>query len=79
MTLEQQVVSCSLQHFSFSYVCKFFIGTSKILMRVNVLLFEGFQPEDVAILFLFSMKHFYGLTARIVLDVDNSLNVNNSA
>ena len=37
------------------------------------LFFEGFQPQNVLILFLFSIKHLYLLTAKITPGVNNSL------
>ena len=42
-----------------------FIRTKKVLMRLNVLVFECFQYQKVLILFLFSMKHFYFFMAKI--------------
>ena len=42
-------------------------------MRLNVLIFEGFQPLNILILFLFSMKHSYLWTAQITPDVNDSL------
>ena len=38
------------------YALFIYIRTRKILRRSNVLIFEGFQPQNVLILFLFSMK-----------------------
>ena len=51
----------------------FFIKTSKIWMRLSVLFFEGFQFQNVLVLFLFFMKNVYLLTAKITLDVYNCL------
>ena len=36
------------------------------------LFFEGFQPQNVLILFLFFMKHSYLLMATVTSDVNNS-------
>ena len=37
------------------------------------LFFEGFQPQEVLILSLFSMKHYYTLKGKSFLNVNNSL------
>ena len=37
------------------------------------LIFEGFQPQNVLILFLLSMRHFYLLTAEIAPYPNNPL------
>ena len=50
----------------------FFIKTSKILMRFNVV-FEDLQPQNVLIMFLFSMKHSYVLMVKITPGVNNFL------
>ena len=42
-------------------------------MRLNVVFLEGLQPQNVLIMFLFSIKHSYLLTAKITQDVNNSL------
>ena len=47
----------------------YFIRTNKILIRLNVLVFEGFQYQKVLILFLFSMKHFYFFMGKITRDM----------
>ena len=36
------------------------------------LIFKGFQPQNNLILFWFSMKHAYLLTAKITPNVNNS-------
>ena len=51
----------------------FFIKTSKIWMRLSVLFCEGFQFQNVLVMFLFFMKNVYLLTAKITLDVYNCL------
>ena len=43
----------------------FFTRTSKFSLRINFLIFEGFQPQNGLIFFLFSMKHSYLLTTKI--------------
>ena len=43
----------------------FFIRTSKVLMRLN----DFLQPQNVLIVFVFSMKHSYLLTAEITYSV----------
>ena len=43
----------------------FFTRTSKFSLRINVFIFEGFQPQNGLIFFLFSMKHSYLLTTKI--------------
>ena len=48
---------------------RFFIKTSKVLMRLNVVFLEGLQAQNVLIMFLFSMKHSYLLTAKTTQDV----------
>ena len=47
----------------------FFIKISKTLMSLNMFK-EVFQPQNVLIMFLFSMKHFYLLTGKIVFGVN---------
>ena len=49
----------------------FFVKTSKILMKFNVV-FEGLQLQNVFIMFLFSMKHSYLLMVKISPRVNNS-------
>ena len=50
----------------------FFI-TSKILMRLNIVFFlESLQQQNV-LMFLFTMKYLYLLTANAPPDVNNSL------
>ena len=51
---------------------RFFIKTSKILMRLNVV-FKDLHPQNVLIMFLFSMNHSYVLTVKITPGVNNSL------
>ena len=48
-----------------------FIRTSKI--SLSLFLFEGLQPQNVRIMFLFSMKNSYLLTTKITPDPNNSL------
>ena len=48
----------------------FHTRTSKILMRLNILVFRRFQSQNV-ILFSFSMKHSYPLMTTITPDVNN--------
>ena len=48
---------------------RFFIRISKILVSLNVAFLEGLQPQNVLIMFLFSMKHSYLLTAKTTQDV----------
>ena len=49
-----------------------FLRTSNILMRCNVLIFEGFQPQNVFHIFLFSMKHSDLFMAKITPKVTHS-------
>ena len=43
-------------------------------MRLNIVFFlEGLQPQNVLIMFLFSMKHSYLLTVKTTQVVNNSL------
>ena len=49
----------------------FFIRTSKVLMRLNVFVFLRFAASKCSFLFLFCMKHFYLLTAKITPDANN--------
>ena len=42
----------------------FFIRASKILMRLNIVLFECLQPQKVLIMFLFSTRHLYQLMTK---------------
>ena len=51
---------------------RFFIKTSKILIRLTVA-FQDLQPQNVLIMFLFSMKHSYLLTVKIASGVKNFL------
>ena len=39
-------------------------------MRLNVVFLEGLQAQNVLIMFLFSMKHSYLLTAKTTQDVN---------
>ena len=41
------------------------------------LFFEGFQPQNVVILFLFFIKHSYLLGVKITPDVNNSFKLGN--
>ena len=41
------------------------------------LFFEGFQSQNVVILFLFFIKHFYRLGVKITPDVNNSFKLGN--
>ena len=50
----------------------FFITTSKTLMKFKAAFLEGLHPQN-ALMFLFSMKHSYVLTAKTTPDVNNSL------
>lgn len=47
----------------------FFLKNNKILMRLNVLFYEVSSHK----MFLFFIKHFYLLTAKISPDVNNSI------
>ena len=47
------------------------IRISKTLMRLNVLLFYCFQPQNVFILFLFSMKHSLPEQQKLLLRLMN--------
>ena len=49
-------------------LCAFFIKTSKVLMRFNVL-FQDFQSQNV----LLSKKHSYPSTVNIIPEANNSL------
>ena len=51
----QKILKC----WTWTWTHFFFIGTSKIFMRLNVLFSEGFQPQNVLVFFLFSRKSFY--------------------
>ena len=51
----------------------FFIRTSKILMRLYVLFFEDFQFQNGLTMILFFTKNVYLLTAKITLEIYNSL------
>ena len=51
----------------------FLITISKILMRLHVVFMESLQPQNVLVIFLFSMKHSYLLTLNTPPDVYNSL------
>ena len=42
--------------------------TSQILIRLNVVFFEGLQPPNVLIMFLFSIKHSHLLTTKTTQD-----------
>ena len=35
--------------------------------------FEGLEPQNILIIYLFSMKHSYFLTSKITPDLNNSL------
>ena len=49
----------------------FFITTSKILMRLNVVFLEGLQPQIALMMLLFSIKCWYLLTTKTTPDVNN--------
>ena len=42
-------------------------------MRFNIVFLEGLQPQNLIIMFLFSMKHPYLLTVKTTQDVNSSL------
>ena len=46
-----------------------FFKTSKILIRLNMVFLESLQPQNVLIMFLFTIKHSYLLTANTPPDV----------
>ena len=42
-------------------------------MRFNIVFLEGLQPQNLIIMFLFSMEHPYLLTVKTIQDVNSSL------
>ena len=50
-----------------------FVRTSKILIRLNVLISEAIFHAQNSILFLFTMKHSYLLTTKMKPELNDSL------